>query len=439
MDCLAEGRSVSLPASAVGGAKLAVNAVGAYARLRKQFRVPIAEMGGVQESLGRIASEAFILTSSQMLINSMLANHEQPAVLSAVMKYQTTHRARLVVNDAMDIVGGAGICRGPNNLVGNGYMALPIAITVEGANILTRSMITFGQGLNRAHPNLIKIVNTIEKGDDVKGFTTEVIGFLGHLAANTGRSLTRAVFRPRSKANLEAYYEGQLGRLASNFAVSADLALVLGGRLKFEEMLSGRFADAFGTLYLGYACLWYYTQNRHVEGIDAVFELAMENLLKENQTALSHLSSNFPIPVIGPLMKAITFPTGQPYSGPTDEMSKQASTLISTMTGIRSLLSEGIFISEDPNDRLNMMNTILPKALEADAAVAAAKKAKRALTAEETAMVEEVARVVNEIIQVDVFDKIGSEVSEGPDYVRPALRHTKFEAMSRAQSAAMAV
>ena len=170
----------------------------------------------------------------------MLANHEQPAVLSAVMKYQTTHRARLVVNDAMDIVGGAGICRGPNNLVGNGYMALPIAITVEGANILTRSMITFGQGLNRAHPNLIKIVNTIEKGDDVKGFTTEVIGFLGHLAANTGRSLTRAVFRPRSKANLEAYYEGQLGRLASNFAVSADLALVLGGRLKFEEMLSGR-------------------------------------------------------------------------------------------------------------------------------------------------------------------------------------------------------
>lgn len=171
MDCLAEGRSVSLPASAVGGAKLAVNAVGAYSRIRKQFRVPIAEMGGVQEvrldsnkchyyifiyifvgvftyfmciptfiqlitlhsiiqALGRIASEAYILTSAQMLINSMLANHEQPAVLSAVMKYETTHRARNVVNDAMDVVGGSGICRGPNNFVGNTYMGLPIAVTV---------------------------------------------------------------------------------------------------------------------------------------------------------------------------------------------------------------------------------------------------------------------------------------------------------------------
>lgn len=125
-------------------------------------------------------------------------------------------------------------------------------------------MITFGQGLNRAHPNLIKIVNTIEKGDDVKGFTKEVGGFLGHLASNIGRSLTRAVFRPRSKSDLSAYYEGQLSRLAANFAVSSDLALVLGGRLKFEEMLSGRFADAFSTLYLGYACLWYYQQNRNV-------------------------------------------------------------------------------------------------------------------------------------------------------------------------------
>lgn len=439
MDCLAEGRSVSLPASAVGGAKLAVNAVGAYARLRKQFRVPIAEMGGVQEALGRIASEAFILTSSQMLINSMLANHEQPAVLSAVMKYQTTHRARHVVNDAMDVVGGAGICRGPNNLVGNGYMSLPIAITVEGANILTRSMITFGQGLNRAHPNLIKIVNTIEKGDDVKGFTKEVVGFLGHLFANTGRSLSRAVTRPRSKADLEAYYEGQLGRLASNFAVSADLALVLGGRLKFEEMLSGRFADAFGTLYLGYATLWYYTQNKHVEGIDAVFELAMENLLKENQTALQDLSANFPVPVIGPLMSAICFPTGYPYKGPNDKMTQNASTLITNMTGIRELLSEGIFISENPEDRLRMMNDILPKSIEADKFVAAAKKAKRSLTAQEQSLVDEVTRVVNIIIQVDVFDKIGSELNEGPEYVRPALRHTKFESMGQTVGAAASV
>lgn len=426
MDCLAEGRSVSLPASAVGAAKASLNGVGAYARVRKQFRVPIAEMGGVQEALGRIASEAYTLTSAQMLINSMLAKHEQPAVLSAVMKYETTSRARAVVNDAMDVMGGAGICRGPNNLIGNGYMSLPIAITVEGANILTRSMITFGQGLNRAHPHLINIVNTIEKGDDVKGFTKEVTGFMGHLFTNIGRSLTRAVTRPRSKSDLSAYYEGQLGRLASNFAVSADLALVLGGRLKFEEMLSGRFADAFGTLYLGYACLWYYQQNRKVEGIDALFELSMERLLKQNQDAIVGLSSNFPIPGIGPLMRGICFPTGLPYQGVNDKLTKASSDLISKPSAIRDLLSEGVFISNDPKDRLRMLNDILPQSVEVDQIVSAAKKAKRELTADEKKKVDHVNAVINEIVQVDVFDKIGSEKYESDDYVRPALRHTKF-------------
>lgn len=437
MDCLAEGRSVSLPASAVGGAKMAVNAVGAYARIRKQFKVPIAEMGGVQEALGRIASNAFIVTSAQMLVNSMLGKHEQPAVLSAVMKYETTSRARNVINDAMDILGGSGICRGPSNSVGNGYMALPIAITVEGANILTRSMITFGQGLNRAHPNLIKIINTIEKGDDVAGFTRETLGFLNHLASNTGRSLVRAVTRPRSKGDLLNYYEGQLSRLAANFAVSADLALVLGGRLKFEEMLSGRFADAFGTLYLGYSCLWYYSQNRKVEGIDAVFELAMESLLLQNQTALVELSKNFPIPGIGPLMKAIAFPTGLPYGGPTDKVVKEASSLITNPTGIRNLLSEGIFISQDPEDRIRKLNDIFPLAVQADKAAAAAKKAKRPLSTEEQALVNMVAAVANELIQVDSFEKLGVEKYLGDDYVRPALRHTKFANLKTATTVAV--
>jgi alkylation response protein AidB-like acyl-CoA dehydrogenase len=429
MDCLAEGRSVSLPASAVGGAKLAVNAVGAYARIRKQFRVPIAEMGGVQEALGRIGSEAYILTSAQMLINSMLAKHEQPAVLSAVMKYETTSRARSVINDAMDVMGGAGICRGPSNLVGNGYMSLPIAITVEGANILTRSMITFGQGLNRAHPNLISIINSIEKGNDVKGFTTAVQGFLGHLGSNIFRSLSRAVARPRSKTDQIAYYEGQLSRLASNFAVCADLALVLGGRLKFEEMLSGRFADAFGTLYLGYACLWYAQKNKDVEGLSAVAEMALETILKQNQTALYGITNNFPVPGIGLVMRTICFPTGAPYEGPTDQMIQKVAKLISTESGIRNKLSEGIFISSDSQDRLRQLNDALPLAIKADQAVAAAKKAKRSLTAEEAQLVKKVEELANVIVQVDVFDKLGNEKKEDASYIRPALQNTKFVKM----------
>lgn len=433
MDCLAEGRSVSLPASAVGSAKLAVNAVGAYARIRKQFRVPVAEMGGVQEALGRIASEAYILTSAQLLINSMLAQHEQPAVLSAVMKYQTTHRSRLVVNDAMDVLGGAGICRGPNNHVGNGYMGLPIAVTVEGANILTRSMITFGQGLNRCHPNLIDMVNSIEKGDDVAGFKKHVTGFMGHLFSNVGRSMGRAVTRPRSKGgDLSKYYEGQLGRLSANFAVCADLALVLGGRLKFEEMLSGRFADALSTLYLGYASLWYYNQNRNVEGIDDVMKLAMDNLLQENEQALHGIANNFPIAGIGPIMRMVCFPTGgSVYTGPTDAMVQKVAQLISNPSGIRDLLSQGIFISSDPKDRVRMMNDCLPLTVEADEVVAAAKKAKRPLTTTEQALVDRVTKMADEIIQVDVFDKVGIEKHMPVDYVRPALRGTRFEDRER--------
>jgi hypothetical protein len=399
-------------------------------------------MGGVQEALGRIGAEAFIMTSAQMLINSMLANHEQPAVLSAIMKYETTSRSRAVVNDAMDVMGGAGICRGPNNHVGNGYMGLPIAITVEGANILTRSMITFGQGLNRAHPNLIHIVNTIEDGNDVDGFAKHVKGFLGHLGSNVGRSVGRAVFRSRSKSSgLIPYYEAQLGRLASNFAVSSDLALVLGGRLKFEEMLSGRFADSLGTLYLGYACLWYYEQNKNVEGIDQMLELAMETLLQQNENALHGIADNFPITGIGPIMSAVCFPTGKSvYQGPTDPMVQKVAKLISNPSGIRDLMSEGIFISNDPNDRIRQLNDCLPLAVEADKAVAAARKAKRSLTDAEQKLVDQVTAMANEIIQVDVFDKVGIEKHEPVDYVRPALRGSKFEKMTkdRANAAAKA-
>lgn len=430
MDCLAEGRSISLPASAVGGAKLAVNAVGAYARIRKQFRVPIAEMGGVQESLARIASDALIVTSAQHLINAMLGQHEQPAVLSAVMKYETTSRARRVVNDAMDVLGGAAICRGPGNNFGNGYMSLPIAITVEGANILTRSMMIFGQGINRAHPNLIKIIGTLEKGDDVKGFTREVSGFLGHLFSNAFNSITRSLFRPRSKsAGLTAYYEGQLSKLAANFAFQTDVGLSLGGRLKFEEMLSGRFADAFSTLYLGYATLWYYDQNKHVEGIDAVFELAMESILLENQKALTELSSNFPIPVLGPLMRIVSFPLGLPYHGPNDKLRQKATQYITNPSGFRDLLSQGVFISSDKNDRVRMLNDILPKAVAMDKVLAQAKKDKRELSESEKKQFAEIQEVVNKLVQVNVFDKLGLEKHMGDNYVRPALRNTRFENM----------
>jgi hypothetical protein len=327
----------------------------------------------------------------------------------------------------MDIMGGAGICRGPSNIIGNTYMSLPIAITVEGANILTRSMITFGQGLNRAHPNLIKVIDAIERGNDPSGFMKEVGGILGHATTNAARSVVRSATRSRSKSgDLLGYYESQMSRLCANFAISADLALVLGGRLKFEEMLSGRFADAFSTLYLGYSCMWHYQHNRDVEGIDAVFELAMESLLQENQEALIGVSKNFPIAGVGPLMRLLCFPTGSVYEGPTDDMRKAGSNMITTPTAIRDHLSSGIYISPDSNDRLRMMNDILQDSVKADQIVSAAKKAKRNLTAEEEGLVAKVRDVVDKIVQVDSFDKLGIEKNLDDSYIRPGLIGSKF-------------
>lgn len=195
MDCLSEGRGISLPALSVGAAQFSAGIVGAYARIRKQFKVPIADLEGVQEHLARIAGNAYTMTAAQHLMNSMLNQHEQPAVLSAVMKQQLTNRMREVVNDAMDVLGGAGICRGPSNFLANTYAMVPIAITVEGANTLTRSLIIFGQGLMRSHPHLLNLVKTIQDGNDQKGFQRELVNMISHGTANTFRSLGNAVFR----------------------------------------------------------------------------------------------------------------------------------------------------------------------------------------------------------------------------------------------------
>lgn len=217
-----------------------------------------------------------------------------------------------------------------------------------------------------------------------------------------------------------------MSRLAANFAFQADVALVLGGRLKFEEMLSGRFADALSTLYLGYATVWFYEQNKNVEGLSSVFELAMETLLLENQKALTEIASNFPIWPLGQVMSLVTFPLGASYSGPTDKMRQRAAEVISTPNGFRNLISQGVFISSNPADRLRKLNDVLPKTVAADKAVAAAKKEKRELTAAESALISEVQTIVNDIIQVNVFDKLGVEKQMDDSYVRPALRNTRF-------------
>lgn len=431
MDCLAEGRAVSLPSAACAVAINAVAGVGAYARIRKQFKVPLANMGGVQEALGRIGKEAYIMLSAHQLINSILSKHEQPAVLSAIMKYEMTSRARVIINDAMDIMGGSAICRGKSNLFGNGYMNIPISITVEGANILTRSLIIFGQGLTRAHPHLLTIIKSLENGNDMKSFKEGTIGLIKHFMSNGINSIIRSITRPRTitSNNLIEYYNGQLSRLAANFAFCSDVALILGGRLKFEEMLSARFADCLGSLFLGYACLWNYQHNRHINGIDKLLEISMESLLQRTEHALIGISDNFPLPQVK-LLKTICFPTGiNVYNGITDKMIINTSDLITNPTEIRNLLSENIFISNDPNDKLHKLLETFPKAIEMDKLLFESKKTGRALTISEIKFIDEVKIAIDDLIQVDSFDKLGIEINADENYIRPALRNTKFENM----------
>mmetsp|Transcript_17867 Transcript_17867/g.23161 ORF Transcript_17867/g.23161 Transcript_17867/m.23161 type:complete len:442 (-) Transcript_17867:312-1637(-) len=422
MDCLAEGRAISLPALSVSAGKMCTTAVGAYARVRKQFKVPIAELEGVKEPLARIAGNTYIMTSAQHLVNSMINQHEQPAVISAIMKQQMTQRMRECVNDGMDIVGGAGICNGPANFLASPYMAVPIAVTVEGANILTRSLIQYGQGLMRSHPHLLNLVLAIQDGDNMKGFNENLTKIIGHAVGNTGRSFGRALLRSRSKGDLENYYESQLNRLSSAFAFSADLSLTLGGKIKFAEMLSGRYADVLSNLYLGYATLWFHNQNK-CAGSEKILDYAMSNILCDIEEAFEGISTNFPIRPVGWLMRGVTFPTGKCYERPSDKLTSEVANLITTDSEVRSLLSQDIFVSSNPNDRVNLLDTTLAKAVEADKILSKLRKEKREPTGAEQALIDEVEAAREIIIQVDSFPRLGKEIYESAEWeqnMRPA-------------------
>ena len=421
MDCLAEGRAISLPACSVAAAKVVATSVGAYARIRKQFKVPLAELEGVQEALARIGGNAYIMQAAQTLTNSMLNKHEQPAVISAIMKQQMTSRMRSVVNDGMDVLGGAGICNGPSNFLANAYANVPIAITVEGANILTRSLIQYGQGLTRSHPHLLNLIKAIQHGDDLKGFNDALGKTIGHGVANTSRSVAAAVTRRRLRGSDPlGYYESQLSRLAANFALCSDFAMTMGGSLKFAEFTSGRYADVMSNLYLGYATLWYYQKNM-TPGAEPVLDYAMMNILHDAEEALHLLFANFTIPGVGTVMRTLTFPTGKCYPKPGDDLVKKVATIISTDSATRKLLGSELFEAADPTtDRVALINATLPKAVQADLILAKVRKEKRKPTAEEQALVDAAEAAREIIIQVDSFKRLGQELDFEKEWSKDA-------------------
>lgn len=393
-------------------------------------------------------SDGLITIAGTDLMNAIVDNHEAPMVISSVMKQNCTERGRRIVERGMDVAAGSAICRGEKNYLANAYMSLPIAITVEGANIMTRSFQIIGQGLTRCHPHMLEMINSLqmprEKEDEaVALFNRQVYRTVGHALQNFGASITRGLkstfttaFRSktayRDGNNLLDYHEQQLLRLSANFAFTADLCFTLGGRLKFEELLMGRLADALGSIFLGYAVLHHYHRNRGVAGLEALTEHAMLRLETEAQNALKSASDNFPGPLgtpVSAIMKLGCFPLGnltRPYSDPSDTLTKEVSRLLTTPSELRSFFEKGCYIA--PEGQVHQMSDLiraLPVCVQADQIASVLRREKRQPTEEESDIIARADALRDVLIQVDVFHN-GLTDAEGRDgYVRPALVGTQ--------------
>jgi acyl-CoA dehydrogenase len=358
MESLGEGRGISLPAMSLATAKLCSFGVGGYARIRKQFNISIAEMEGVKEKLAVIAGINYKLLAAQHLFNAILINKEKPPVLSAIMKYKFTEYGRITVNNGMDILGGAGICKGPMNFLASSYVATPVAITVEGSNTLTRSLIIFGQGLNRSHPHLLNIINNIETNDK-ENFNNNFNKIVKHTLNNLVKSLYYGIylkFYRKNSVDIDKYCEIHLNRHVANFAFSANIALLMGGKIKTAEYISGRYADILADIYMSYACLWFYKKNKNVKDIDKLLEYSINDYSKNIEINMNKIFDNFPIYFMGKIMKYTTYPSGNYYNYNSDKMNTEISNIITKPNELRNLLTYNLFISKDTDNRLNQIS-----------------------------------------------------------------------------------
>ncbi len=374
MNCLSEGRAVSLPAMSTGAGKYVSRYTGAYSRIRKQFKIPIGYFEGVEEPLAAIAGNTYIMNAARELTLLGLDTGESPSVISGIVKYQMTERMRIVVNHAMDVHGGHGICLGPKNFLGRCYQGIPISITVEGANILTRTMIVFGQGALRSHPFILKEVEAVNHSDhdtSVRLFDDALFGHIGFIISNFFRSLwlglsyARFVSAP-GKGKVRKYYQ-QLTRMSSAFALLSDACLlILGGELKRKEKISGRLADALSNMYLLTAVLKHYEDQGYKQDDLPLLQWACEDCLYNIQEAMKSVMRNFPIPIVGSILNIVIFPLTKPYGGASDKLGHKIARLLLAPSSTRDRLTKGIYLTEDATDSMGRLEFALQKVLDAE-------------------------------------------------------------------------
>jgi acyl-CoA dehydrogenase len=360
---LAVGRSIVLPSNALGAAQAALYATGAYAKLRRQFNLPIGKFHGVGEAIARMAGSVYTMLAASRVTCTAIANGEKPAVPSAILKYHNTELGRQVASDAMDVHGGKGIMLGPKNYLARGYESVPIAITVEGANILTRNLIIFGQGAIRCHPFVRAEMEAARDPDREAGLITFdrlLFKHLGYGLSNAARSLVMATTLARFTdvpvgGPTRRYYQ-HINRYSASFALITDAAMfTLGGELKRRELLSARLGDILSYLYLASMVLKHYQdQGEPPEDLPLV-EWSCRTLLYKTQEQFHGLLRNFPNRWVAGILRFFIFPRGRTYSAPSDELGQEIVELMINPSSTRERLAAGAYTTVEPGNQIGLL------------------------------------------------------------------------------------
>jgi acyl-CoA dehydrogenase len=366
MECLGVGRGISLPALATAAGEMSYLLVGAFASVRQQFKVSVGHFEGVQEATSDIASDAYMLESFRYMVTCGLNQGGTPAVMTAMAKYYATETMRKVINHGMDVVGGRAIQLGPRNFMALTYQSIPVAITVEGANILTRSLMIFGQGSMRCHPYLfeeLQLLQSDDKASALKKFNTLLFKHLAYTFNRAAKALAFGLTGGSKEGSSSADdfskpYYAIINRMSADFALTADMALgILAGDLKRKEMLSGRLADIHAHLFIATAILNYYEHGQRTESDQKHAELALNKALYNAQEAFFGLYENFPVKIAATLVKLISFPFGRPVTKPSDELKQQVAQLLLKENSFRAELKKHVYYTTDETDVMGRMES----------------------------------------------------------------------------------
>jgi acyl-CoA dehydrogenase len=372
---LSVGRCISLPSNATGAAKAGVYASAAYTRIRRQFNMPVGKFEGVEQVIARMAARTYIMDAARSVTAGAIDGGEKPSVPSAMLKYHVTEFGRMVANDAMDVHGGKGICLGPKNYLGRNYQIVPVAITVEGANILTRSLIIFGQGAVRCHPWVLKEMNAARNPDREKGvleFDAALFGHIGYALSNAARStvmaMTFARFTRVPVSGPTRRYFQHINRYSASFSFAADVAmLALGGYLKKKETLSARLGDVLSMMYLASMVLKHHANQGSPKADLPLIDWACRSLLYQAQEQLHQFLRNFPNRPLAALMRFVIFPRGLTYFPPSDRSGREIANLVMTPSEARERLCAPLYNTLAPDNPLGLLQEVLVLAEAAEA------------------------------------------------------------------------